>query len=131
MRVVTLEGDIHDPSGLLTGGSRTQSYSILEKVASLQGRIALLETAEMNLENITQTMNELNKKLNDKLKAEQMLDLKKHELHVFEQELTQSANGQVRSPPSYLIKSLMRCRLSCNRISSKPSYRVRWIVSVN
>ena len=40
---VTLEGDVFDPSGTLTGGSRKNSSSILFKLSELQEKTQLIQ----------------------------------------------------------------------------------------
>jgi structural maintenance of chromosome 2 len=50
---VTLEGDVYDPAGTLTGGSRPQSTSVLRRLQELNDAREKLEEAEAGLSEVS------------------------------------------------------------------------------
>ncbi|KGN57262.1 structural maintenance of chromosomes protein 2-1 [Cucumis sativus] len=81
---VTLEGDIFQPSGLLTGGSRKGGGQLLRQLHDLAGMEAELSTHQKKLSDIEAKISDilpLQKKFAD-LKAK--LELKMHDLSLFQ-----------------------------------------------
>jgi structural maintenance of chromosome 2 len=96
MRSVTLEGDTYDPSGQLSGGSRSTGGGVLVKVQQLKkvemelaARKAALARVEREWEQAKGTM--------DKYKqAQKALDLKMHEVGLLEERVQESNATRVR-----------------------------------
>lgn len=86
-RSVTLEGDVYDPSGSLSGGSKTSSNGVLQQLKALKSKTGLRDSLQCSLQELEGQWQELGKqrKLSDNLKAN--LELKAHELHIAEQQL--------------------------------------------
>jgi structural maintenance of chromosome 2 len=94
-RCVTLDGDVFDPSGTLTGGSRSQSSSILTQLQQLnESRKQLTEHKNI--------LAQINKQLADsktvaaKYKdAKQKFELKNHEIELLTSRLNLTSHHQV------------------------------------
>lgn len=58
-RAVTLDGDVFDPSGTLTGGAKSSSSGVLQELQKLQGARYELAACEAKLAELTATLKEL------------------------------------------------------------------------
>jgi len=94
-RTVTLEGDVYDPSGTISGGSKSQGASILETLMELHQatrehdeKAAALKTATAKVDSLKDKSIEY-----DNLTA--ALDLKKAELAGVEKHLSQTSYGML------------------------------------
>lgn len=97
LKSVTLEGDVYDPSGTLSGGSAPQSSGVLitlQTLAELNEKLAAQEGA---LRKVQDTMAREKKTLDLARKAKQELDLKEHEIKLTEEQITGNAASSVCS----------------------------------
>lgn len=90
MRSVTLQGDVYDPSGTLSGGSKSSGGGVLVKVQQLKKvkhelaqRVAALEAVERDWERARVAMDRFRD-------ARKNLDLKSHELGLLEERVQES-----------------------------------------
>lgn len=95
-RTVTIDGDVYEPSGLISGGSKDNLGSILSK-------ISLLAVASKDLQEKSKRMDHVEKKLEsmssqvrqfEKLGAE--LELAKSELEAVEKHISQTSYGMLK-----------------------------------
>lgn len=77
---VTVEGDLLNPSGLLTGGSRNSSSSVLAKLHALHEAETALECAKAAASKAGETAKEAAKEANVAAKLEAELDHADHAL---------------------------------------------------
>lgn len=117
VRSVTLDGDIYDPSGTLSGGSAPSSSGILVKVQELQ-------TAEQRLRDATQNLQQLeaNAAKNAQIRERwrQMsgeLDLKRHEVALVQQQVEGSNASRVCLTAFLRIKKTDFCVRSKRMLS--------------
>jgi structural maintenance of chromosome 2 len=96
-RCVTLEGDVYDPSGTLSGGSSPQSSGILIQLQKLNEITAKLEGCKSELAEILGVMDKEGKKSEEARKLKQQLDLKEHEIKLSEEQINSNSHSRVPS----------------------------------
>jgi len=94
VKTVTLEGDLFDPSGTLTGGSRQANRSILDQVRQINELRNQVSVHEKELSRIVQCLTNL-KKLSEQYKLlKQKYDLKVHELELLQARISSNSHHQ-------------------------------------
>ncbi|KAI9719939.1 MAG: Structural maintenance of chromosomes protein 2 [Chrysothrix sp. TS-e1954] len=95
MKSVTLEGDVYDPSGTLSGGSAPQSSGVLVTLAELNEvqkeldvKVSLLADLQARLVRDKQIMEKLRK-------TKQELDLKLHEISLTEKQIENNSASSI------------------------------------
>lgn len=96
MKSVTLEGDVYDPSGTLSGGSAPQSSGVLVTMQKLNEITSELIAQERALGLLQSTMAREKKKLDGAKKTKQDLDLKSHEIRLAEEQINSNSSSSVR-----------------------------------
>jgi len=93
LRSVTLDGDVYDPSGSLSGGSKPSTSGVLAKMKRVkeirceyQTTLEALDGAKLKLKTFMGIANKLQER-------KQLLELKAHELDLLEQQLSSNANA--------------------------------------
>ena len=97
LRSVTLEGDVYDPKGTLTGGSSASSASVLAQLAELRDLRAALARHEESLAAVETELRDASKAAKAAGEAAQALELKQYELRLLKEQLSKSAYGQMRA----------------------------------
>jgi hypothetical protein len=138
LRSVTLEGDVYDPSGTLSGGAAPQSNALLIQVQSLLEAQSHLQNAERRAQDLLRE-DERSRPVREQWKtlAEQ-LEIKEHEVRLLEEQLNGSNASRVwffkvlilsvgMTPLCRSVHSLRlsRRRLSSLRRSTRPRGRSR------
>jgi structural maintenance of chromosome 2 len=95
MKSVTLEGDVYDPSGTLSGGSAPQSSGVLTTLQKLNELTKEIEIQEHELATLQSTMAREKKKLDAVRKSKQELDLKTHEIKLTEEQISGNSSSSV------------------------------------
>ena len=95
MKSVTLEGDVYDPSGTLSGGSSPQSSGMLVTLQKLNELTKDLRAQEQALVNLQATMARDKKKLDAARKTKQELDVKVHEIKITEEQINSNSSSSV------------------------------------
>lgn len=95
MKSVTLEGDVYDPSGTLSGGSSPNSSGVLVTLAKLNELNKELHAREAELSELQATMAKEKKKLDSARKAKQELDLKSHEIKLAEEQIGGNSSSSI------------------------------------
>uniref|UniRef100_A0A1Y1M3E5 Structural maintenance of chromosomes protein n=1 Tax=Photinus pyralis TaxID=7054 RepID=A0A1Y1M3E5_PHOPY len=93
-KCVTLEGDVTDPSGILSGGARHKGPSILLLLEDVQKEEAKLKAKEMELYQIENRIREMSGTQEQYLTLKRQLEIKQHELQVLQQCLQQTTHHQ-------------------------------------
>ena len=91
VRAVTLDGDVYEPSGTLTGGRQGSPSRLLEHLHtfhSLQAQLLVLEQESAALE-------AERKEADEAASLQQSLQLKEHELALLKRQFEQNAQGRV------------------------------------
>ena len=114
MKSVTLEGDVYDPSGTLSGGSSPSSSGVLVTLGKLNGLTQELNALESELKDLQTSMAKEKKKIDFSRKAKQELDLKSHEIKLTEEQIGGNSSSSVCAHQACLSLVLTSAR------SSKP-----------
>lgn len=101
MKSVTLEGDVYDPSGTLSGGSSPNSSGVLVTLQKLNELMKELRVHENALTNLQATMATEKKKLDSARRTKQELDLKTHEIKLTEDQIGSNSSSSVHLSISY------------------------------
>lgn len=95
MKSVTLEGDVYDPSGTLSGGSSPNSSGVLVTLQKLNEINKELMVQEKALGDVQAVMNREKKKLDTARKTKQEMDLKAHEIKLTEEQIGGNSSSSV------------------------------------
>eukprot|EP01116_Phalansterium_solitarium_P024546 TRINITY_DN9018_c0_g1_i1.p1 TRINITY_DN9018_c0_g1~~TRINITY_DN9018_c0_g1_i1.p1 ORF type:complete len:1029 (-),score=578.04 TRINITY_DN9018_c0_g1_i1:534-3620(-) len=105
-RSVTLDGDVFEPSGTLTGGSRAHAGSVLLQLEQLHAAHDQLEPAEARLRELQQAVGRREKVASEWQAIKQQEQLKAHELDLLRQRLGQTSHQQLLESLSALERQL-------------------------
>ena len=111
MKSVTLEGDVYDPSGTLSGGSSPQSSGVLVTLQKLNELTKETKLSERALGELQATMAREKKKLDAAKKIKQELDLKKHEIKLTEEQISSNSSTSI-------IQALEEMRASVTQLKA-------------
>ncbi|MCJ1313119.1 Structural maintenance of chromosomes protein 2 [Agyrium rufum] len=95
MKSVTLEGDVYDPSGTLSGGSAPNSSGVLVTLQKLNAITKDLAAKEHQLRDLQETMKREKKKMDLASGLKQDLDLKTHEISLAEQQISSNSSSSI------------------------------------
>ncbi|OXV08340.1 hypothetical protein Egran_03897 [Elaphomyces granulatus] len=95
MKSVTLEGDVYDPSGTLSGGSSPNSSGVLVILQKLNEITRELKNKERLLSGLQETMVKEGKKLDTMREIKQGLDLKNHEIKLTEEQINSNSSSLI------------------------------------
>ncbi|KAF2259851.1 RecF/RecN/SMC protein [Lojkania enalia] len=95
LKSVTLEGDVYDPAGTLSGGSAPQSSGVLVTLQKLNEITQELREQERQLSVLQDTMAREKKKLDAARKTKQDLDLKSHEIKLTEEQISGNSSSSI------------------------------------
>ena len=97
MKSVTLEGDVYDPAGTLSGGSSAASSGVLVTLGKLNEIMRQLGTLESGLGELQSSMAKEKKKMDSARKIKQEFDLKSHEIQLTEEQISGNSSSSVSS----------------------------------
>ncbi|KAK2746687.1 Structural maintenance of chromosomes protein 2 [Myotisia sp. PD_48] len=95
MKSVTLEGDVYDPSGTLSGGSAPNSSGVLLILQKLNGIMLELRANEKALTVLQATMAREKKKMDAARLTKQEFDLKIHEIKLTEDQINGNSSSSI------------------------------------
>ena len=95
IKSVTLEGDVYDPSGTLSGGSSPNSSGVLVTLQKLNELMKKISVQENTLRDLQATMAKEKKKMDSARKTNQELDLKTHEIKLTEEQIGSNSSSSV------------------------------------
>ncbi|WEW59714.1 Structural maintenance of chromosomes protein 2 [Emydomyces testavorans] len=95
MKSVTLEGDVYDPSGTLSGGSSPNSSGVLIVLQKLNEVMSELNQKERALRILQDTMGKEKKKMDATKATKQELDLKLHEIKLTEEQINGNSSSSI------------------------------------
>ncbi|KAI9732583.1 MAG: Structural maintenance of chromosomes protein 2 [Cirrosporium novae-zelandiae] len=95
MKSVTLEGDVYDPSGTLSGGSAPNSSGVLVILQKYNEILKELRSQERRLAELQGLMARDNKKMDSARKTKQELDLKVHEIQLTEEQINSNSSSSI------------------------------------
>nr|POE87840.1 structural maintenance of chromosomes protein 2 [Quercus suber] len=97
LKSVTLEGDVYDPSGTLSGGSATQGSGVLLTLQKLHVLSNELEQEEGKLTKIKQMILKDAEKLKSTRQIQRELDLKTHEINLAQDQISSNSSSSIIS----------------------------------
>jgi structural maintenance of chromosome 2 len=103
LKSVTLEGDVYDPSGTLSGGSSPNSSGVLVILQKLHEITRELKSKERQLATLQETMAKEKRKLDAVRALKQELDLKNHEIKLTEDQINSNSSSSVSSASQLMI----------------------------
>lgn len=96
VRSVTLDGDVYDPSGTLSGGAAPSSSGLLVKVQELRAVERQMAEHKHQLDEVSQELNSAKKVIDKWRKERREMDLKSHEVKLLEEQVSSSNATKVR-----------------------------------
>ena len=105
-KCVTLDGDVYDPSGTLSGGSTSSSSGILIQVQALNRITEELNAARQILEEIKNTLDQNSKKLTQAHSISKSLDLKLHEVSLSENQINSNSHSKLLADIQTMKKAI-------------------------
>ena len=113
LRSVTIQGDVYDPSGTISGGSAPSSSGLLVKVQALKRAEAALQEAKDEVRTLEHEEQSGKASRDAWIKAKRDLEMKQHEVKLLEEQVTGSNAAMVRTGSFKLI--ILNKRLDCRR----------------
>ncbi|KAF2455065.1 condensin subunit [Lineolata rhizophorae] len=95
LKSVTLEGDVYDPSGTLSGGSAPQLSGVLVTLQKLNEITRELSTQQNALCRLQERISKEKKRLDSAKKSKQELDLKNHEIKLTEKQIGSNSSTTI------------------------------------
>ncbi|KAL9058441.1 MAG: hypothetical protein Q9162_001736 [Coniocarpon cinnabarinum] len=95
LKSVTLEGDVYDPAGTLSGGSAPQSSGVLLTLQKLHEITKELEEHVQSLAQLQAVMARDKQKVEAARKIKQELDLKLHEISLTEEQINGNSSSSI------------------------------------
>lgn len=95
MKSVTLDGDVYDPSGTLSGGSSPNSSGVLVTLQKLNEITKAIKNKERLLASLEDTLRKEKKKLDVARSIKQELDLKTHEIKLTEEQINSNSSSSI------------------------------------
>ncbi|KAJ3192339.1 Structural maintenance of chromosomes protein 2 [Irineochytrium annulatum] len=92
-RCVTLDGDIYDPAGSLSGGAKTSSQSFLLRLEEYRHHTNLINDLEAELAKVHGRLKECQKVIADVKTAKEQTELQEHECKLFEEQVASNENS--------------------------------------
>ena len=94
-KTVTLDGDVVDPAGTLTGGSRSSAASMLAQLDEMHRQRAEYEAKENQLHQVEQELKDLERSAGQYRALKQRYDVKRHEFELLQQRLEQTPHHRL------------------------------------
>ncbi|XP_074031936.1 structural maintenance of chromosomes 2 [Leptinotarsa decemlineata] len=125
-KCVTLDGDVTDPSGTLSGGAPQKGGSILLQLSEMQQYEDQLKMKERELEKINLELQQMSGAQESYNSMKEKLDLNRHELNLVHQRLQQSTHhrqqeevNKLKAQIDELMEKVKMCQETENRCNKK------------
>ncbi|XP_003699378.2 structural maintenance of chromosomes 2 [Megachile rotundata] len=105
-KCITLEGDVVDPAGTLSGGAPVKTGSVLLKLEDLKAIQNELNTKLQELQNIETTLMNINSVAEKYMSLKQTFDLRNYEISMIKQKLSQTEYYKVKEEIDSLEKGI-------------------------
>uniref|UniRef100_A0A2P2I6M3 Structural maintenance of chromosomes protein n=2 Tax=Hirondellea gigas TaxID=1518452 RepID=A0A2P2I6M3_9CRUS len=112
---VTLEGDVFDPAGTLSGGSRRQEASILTQLDATWESQEQLDALTTELREVETKLQHMQRNCNQYEEARRQHDLRRHEASLCRQRLEQGSHHQQQEDINALTKTIEECSATVER----------------
>ncbi|XP_047490218.1 structural maintenance of chromosomes protein 2-like [Penaeus chinensis] len=112
---VTLEGDVFDPAGTLTGGARRQGGSVLAQLDAIREYQDALNEKVQQLHQVEQQLQHLQRNADKYQSVKQQYMLRSHELELCQQRIQQSSHYQQQEEVNALEEVMKECMATLER----------------
>ena len=119
LKSVTLEGDVYDPSGTLSGGSSPNSSGVLVILQKLNEVSKELQKNEHELQQIQQLMKTEQQKLTNIKSVKQELDLKAHEIKLSEEQIKGNSSSSIIAAVEEMKASVIQLKENITNAKSR------------
>lgn len=109
-RSVTLDGDVYDPSGTLSGGSRRQGGSILLTIQSYNKLSSEIKMLQNDLQEVTLKLQQQEKLSRGTLELQKQTSLAKHSLELLKKKMENSSSYQLIAQQKSNNEKLLKFR---------------------
>ncbi|KAF1980253.1 RecF/RecN/SMC protein [Bimuria novae-zelandiae CBS 107.79] len=109
-RSVTLDGDVYDPQGTLSGGSAPQSSGVLITLQKFNEIVSELQSQEKQLAELQATMAKEKKKLDGAKRIKQELDLKVHAIQLTQEQISGNSSSSIIQKVEELKQSIIQLK---------------------
>lgn len=123
-RTVTLDGDVYDPSGTISGGSKNQLGSTLSTLAELNEASSKLSLCESRLADVLKEHNHLSKSSSSYETIASKLDIAEAELQAVEKHLSQTSFGMLIESRDKMAKELKEAQEEC--VAMEKEQQEKW-----
>jgi len=118
-RVVTLEGDVFDPSGVVSGGSKGNLGTTLLKKTQLTKNKELLKSSQDEFKHLVDKFNRMEALSKEYEDLKDALDFRSAELASLEKNLSQTSYGMTQDKMESALKELEAVREESNAMTLK------------
>lgn len=108
-RSITLQGDIYDPEGTLSGGSRNNNSSILIDIQKYNAYSRNLSESEAKLADVTKRIKQYSEVLQKTKNLQNELNLATHKFHLAERNLANNPSVQLMSRNKEIQDEIQMC----------------------
>ncbi|ORY22381.1 RecF/RecN/SMC [Naematelia encephala] len=119
VKSVTLEGDVYDPSGTLSGGAAPSSSGILVKVQELRAIEKEIAKHKKVLDEVSRELQSAKKVIDQWRKDKRDLDLREHEVRLLEEQVNGSNATKIIAEVEAARKSLAELKEVINQAKEK------------
>ena len=121
MKSVTLEGDVYDPAGTLSGGSAPQSSGVLVTLQKLHEINSELKECSKSLSKLQGNMARGKHQMDAAHKIQQDLDLKNHEIKLTEEQINSNSSSSILHEVSQMKDQIAASRKDIEEAKSSQS----------
>ncbi|XP_014226654.1 structural maintenance of chromosomes protein 2 [Trichogramma pretiosum] len=129
-KCITLQGDVFDPSGVLSGGAAAKGGSMLLKLDELRETQDALNQKQQGLEEIENRISQIHKTAERFNSLKQQFNMKQHELDMVVQRVQKTTHHQLKVEVENLessIKELTEKMAKAKQVENTSSKRVKEI----
>ncbi|KAI8911125.1 condensin subunit [Gorgonomyces haynaldii] len=127
MRSVTLDGDVYDPSGQLSGGSRANNVGTLNLMQKLKTVKQEYQQSQQTLKSLEQELSKTEQMNSKYRQAKEQLDMKTHELQLLESRLQNNPHIKLVHRLEELRKDLLDIKEQQKQLGEQKSKLVETI----
>lgn len=105
-RSVTLDGDVVDPQGTLSGGARPKGGAVLLEIAEIKKLLNTLQNIDVQLKDLSDKISRIQRVAQSHNQLKEQLDLQQHEVNNVRQRLQLSSFQQQQTEIEELQKRI-------------------------
>jgi structural maintenance of chromosome 2 len=106
-RTVTLDGDVYEPSGLISGGSKDNLGSILSKISQLASASKDLKDKSKRMEVVEKKLESMSSQVRQHEKLAAELEIASSELEAVEKHISQTSYGMLKDKFDAMTKEIV------------------------